>query len=40
MIQEKVHVALTKKKEVIEGLEQELRVKDVHIYKLKEVIDK
>jgi hypothetical protein len=40
MIQEKVQSALGKKKEVVETLLEELRIKDVHILKLKDVIDR
>jgi hypothetical protein len=31
---------LAKKKEVIENLQEELRIKDLHIAKLKEVMDR
>ena len=40
IIQEKVQAALNKKKEVIEQLQEELRIKDLHIAKLKEVMDR
>ena len=40
LIQEKVQAALNKKKEVIENLQEELRIKDLHIAKLKEVMDR
>ncbi len=40
LIQEKVQAALSKKKEVIENLQEELRIKDLHINKLKEVMDR
>lgn len=40
IIQDKVQAALNKKKEVIEQLQEELRIKDLHIAKLKEVMDR
>ena len=40
IIQEKVQSTLAKKRETIEALSEELRIKDIHIAKLKEVIDK
>lgn len=39
-IQEKVAAAMTKKKEVIEQLQEELRLRDLQISKLREVMDK
>jgi hypothetical protein len=35
-----VHLTLVKKKEVIDQMQEEMRIKDVHIAKLKDVIDK
>jgi hypothetical protein len=40
LIQDKVTAALGKKKESIEQLGEELRIKELHIHKLKEVIDR
>ena len=39
-IQEKVSAAMNKKKEVIDQLTEELRLRDVQIVKLREVMDK
>lgn len=39
-IQEKVAAAMTKKKEVIEQLTEELRLRDLQVVKLREVMDK
>ena len=39
-IQEKVAAAMNKKKEVIDQLSEELRLRDVQIVKLREVMDK
>ena len=40
MIQDKVQAALIKKKEVIDALAEELRLKDLQINKLREMMDK
>ena len=40
MIQDKVQAALVKKKEVIDALAEELRLKDLQISKLREMMDK
>ena len=39
-IQDKVAAAMTKKKEIIEELQEELRLRGLQIAKLKEVMDK
>ena len=39
-IQEKVSTAMTKKKEVIEQLTEELRLRDLQVIKLREVMDR
>ena len=40
MIQDKVQAALIKKKEVIDALSEELRLKDLQISKLRDMMDK
>jgi hypothetical protein len=40
MIQEKVQAALLKKKEIIDTLHEELRIKDLQVIKLKEMLEK
>jgi hypothetical protein len=40
MIQEKVQLAMQKKKEIIETLHDEIKLKDLQIAKLKEMMDK
>ena len=40
LIQEKVAVAMNKKKEIIEELGEELRLKDLQVIKLKELMEK
>ena len=40
LIQEKVAAAMNKKKEVIEELTEELRLRDLQVMKLKEMMDK
>ena len=40
MIQDKVQAALIKKKEVLDALAEELRLKDLQINKLREMMDK
>jgi hypothetical protein len=40
VIQDKVQQALIKKRQQVEQLQEELRVKEIHVIKLKEVIDK
>lgn len=40
MIQEKVAAAMQKKKEIIETLHDEIRLKDLQVTKLKEMLEK
>ena len=40
MIQEKVQAALAKKKEIIDALHDELKLKDLQVVKLKEMLEK
>ena len=40
MIQEKVQAALAKKKEIIDSLHDELKLKDLQVVKLKEMLEK
>jgi hypothetical protein len=40
MIQDKVQAAMQKKKEIIETLHDELRIKDLQVVKLKEMLEK
>lgn len=40
MIQEKVAAAMQKKKEIIETLHDEIRLKDLQVIKLKEMLEK
>jgi len=40
MIQEKVGVAMSKKKEVIDQLTEELRLRDLQIVKLRDVMER
>lgn len=40
MIQEKVQAAMGKKKEIIDALHEEIRMKDLQVIKLKEMLDR
>jgi len=40
MIQEKVQMAMAKKKEIIEALHEETQMKDLQVMKLKEMLEK
>lgn len=40
LIQEKVQAALGKKKEIIEELTEEIKMKDLQVIKLKEMLEK
>ena len=40
MIQEKVQAAMAKKKEIIDALHEEIKMKDLQVIKLKEMLDR
>lgn len=40
LIQEKIQAALAKKKEIIDSLHEEVKLKDLQILKLKELLEK
>ena len=40
MIQDKVQLAMQKKKEIIDTLHDEVRIKDLQVVKLKEMLEK